>query len=223
MLFRSYVLARFIDGKILVAQSTTVVAGRPDKPALAAEITNTDKEVKVIAAKDCLVTLTVGKKTYTTDKYLYDETTGNYIYTFAIDRDLSGTAVTVTASNESGTSDPLKTQILKAAPDAPAVNPVYEGDKTITGTIELLDYTAPSEEGSEDKIPKEFKDAPSNVARTRTAVYAQIGDKTYKGTIDNDGNFVIEIPKLKEGTAIKLWGTNKAGRGPLVKVKVVKK
>jgi len=216
-----YVMARFIDGKILVAQKVTVTAGRPDTPALLNEIANTDKEVKVIAAKDCTVTLTIGKKTYNTDKYQYDEASGNYIYTLEIDRDLSGTAVTVTASNEAGTSDPLKSAVVKAAPDAPAVDPIRKGDNKITGTIELLDYVSSSGESSED-IPKEFKDAALNVAKTQTRVYAQIGDKTYKGTMDNDGKFVIEIPAQKEGTAIKLWGTNKAGRGPLVKVKVSK-
>lgn len=217
-----YAMARFSDGKILVAQSATVLAGRPDTPVLLSEITNADKEAKVIAMKDCVVTLTVGKKTYTTDQYQYDEVTGNYIYTLTIDRNLSDTAVSVTAANESGTSDPLTSKIIKTAPDAPAVNPVYEGDKTIKGTIELLDYAAPSQEGAEDAVPKEFKNQPSKVAKTQTRVYAQIGDKKYKGTIDNDGNFVIEIPKQKEGTSIKLWGMNKAGRGPLVKVKVVK-
>lgn len=218
-----YVMARFVDGRILIAQSFTVVAGRPDSPVLLNEITNTDKEVKVIATKDCEITLTIGKKTYTTDKYQYDEKADQYIYTFATDRDLSGTSVTVTATNESGTSDPLVSKIVKVSPDAPKVNPIAAGDKVITGTIELLDYVASQEEDSDIKLPKEFENAPANVAKTQTRVYAQIGNKTYKGTIDNDGGFAIEIPEQKEGTTIRLWGTNKAGRGPLIRVKVTKK
>lgn len=194
-------------------------------PELLNEITNTDKVAKVVAIKDSEITLTIGKKTYITDSYEYDEVTGNYIYTLAIDRDLSGTSVTITASNESGTSDPLVTKLVKVSPDAPSVNKVNEGDKVITGSIELLDFLIAQEDGAEteEKLPKEFKDAPAEVAKTQTRVYAQIGSKKYKGTIDNNGKFSIDIPKQKVGTAIKLWGTNKAGRGPLVKIQVTQK
>ena len=122
-----YVMARFVNGKILLAQSFTVTAGRPNTPTLLRDITNTDKEVKVSAAKDCEITLTIGKKTYTTNEYIYDELSGQYIYTLATDRDVSGTSVTVTSTNESGTSDPLITQLVKVSPDPPTVNTVYEG------------------------------------------------------------------------------------------------
>ena len=83
----------------------------------------------------------------------------------------------------------------------------------------------PQEEGNEitEEVPKEFEDAVSEVARTQTKVYAQIGNKKYKGTIDNKGNFFVEIPEHLEGTPIKLWGTNKAGRGSLIKIVVEKK
>lgn len=217
-----YAMVRFVDGKILLAQSITVVAGRPDTPVLINEITNTDKVVKVAAFKDVEIKLQIGKKTYTTTEYYYDEASGKYIYTLAVDRDLSGTKVEITAANQSGTSDPLVTEVVKAAPDAPRVNTVYEGDTIITGWIELLDYDFSGEGEAAGEIPKEFKNAPPNVARTQTRVYAQIGSKEYKGTIGDDGSFSITIPAQTEGTAIKLWGTNKAGRGPLVKVKVEK-
>lgn len=196
-----YVMARFVNGKILLAQSFTVTAGRPNTPTLLRDITNTDKEVKVSAAKDCEITLTIGKKTYTTNEYIYDELSGQYIYTLATDRDVSGTSVTVTSTNESGTSDPLITQLVKVSPDPPTVNTVYEGDKIISGSIELL----------------------GDDADTQTKVYAQIGSKTYKGTVEGNGDFTIKIPAQKEGAAIKLWGVNKAGRGPLIKIIVNKK
>lgn len=219
-----YAMVRFVDGKILMARSFIVSAGRPSMPTLLNEITNTDKEVKVVAIKDCEIELIIGKKKYTTNEYYYDEISDQYIYTLVTDRDLSGTVVEVFASNESGTSDPLISQLVKASPDSPTTNPVLAGDKTITGTIELIDYVVPQEEGAETevKLPKEFKNAPSEVAKTQTRVYAQIGNKTQKGSIDNEGNFTIEIPAQMEGTSIKLWGTNKAGRGPLVKIVVGK-
>lgn len=220
-----YAMVRFEDGKILQAQSFSVIAGRPDTPSLLNEIANTDKVAKVIAEKACTITLTIGDKVYTATEYQYDETLKKYIYTLTIDREVSETEVSVTASNAAGTSDPYTSKIIKTAPDAPNVNPIVAGDTKITGTIELIDYATPEQEDveTEETIPQEFKNAPGNVAKTQTTVYAQIGDKTYKGTIDNDGNFTIEIPKQKEGTTIKVWGTNKAGRGPLVSVKVTKK
>jgi 2',3'-cyclic-nucleotide 2'-phosphodiesterase/3'-nucleotidase len=220
-----YAMVRFENGRILLARALRVTAGRPDMPKLLNEITNTDKEVRVVSIKDVVISLKIGKKEYTGSKYEYDQTAGQYIYTLETDRALSGTKVTITARNDAGTSDPLVTELVKAAPDSPVVNTIFAGDKTITGAIELIDYVNPQEVGSgkEEKLPKEFKSAPSEVAKTQTRVYAQIGAKTYKGSIDNKGNFTIDIPEQIEGTAIKLWGTNKAGRGPLVKVIVAKK
>ena len=256
-----YVMTRFTDGKILSANQIEVVSGRPDTPILRKDITNTDKQVQVIADKDSEVTLTIGKKVYTSKEYKQEGGTGRFIYTLAIDRDVSGLPVTVIASNVTGSSDVLNSKTVKAAPDAPKVNPVKAGDTTITGTIELLDYTAlPASEGdtqelptvtpapasepsknatasepkpeatatdnqaeAADQLPASLKNAPAKVAGTQTRVFAQIGKKTYEGTIDDQGGFAITIPKQKVGTAIKLWGSNKAGRGPLIKVVVVAK
>jgi 2',3'-cyclic-nucleotide 2'-phosphodiesterase/3'-nucleotidase len=293
-----YVMTRFSEGKILLANMTVVQSTKPELPSLIKEIRNTDKVAQVAADKDCEVTLTIGKKTYKTKTYQKDKATGLYIYSFEIDRDASGTAVTVKASNAAGSSDVLTSKVLKAAPDAPVVKPVKAGDTIITGSIELLDYTAAAEEpvtadtpeaaaptaptitptpaevqtGTETSndqgktgktvqsiqnkpetdqkeaektegagngtdaqsnaqpnadgstaasTPETIKSIPEKVAATQTQVFAQIGKKTYEGTIDNKGNFTITIPKQKAGTAIKLWGTNKAGRGPLVTIKVV--
>jgi 2',3'-cyclic-nucleotide 2'-phosphodiesterase/3'-nucleotidase len=76
------------------------------------------------------------------------------------------------------------------------VNTIAAGAKKITGKVELLD--------------------------NETKIYAQIGKKAYEGTISKKGNFEIEIPKAKAGDKIKVWGTNKAGRGPLLQVVVEK-
>ena len=252
-----YVMTRFTEGRILLANRTVVLAGRPELPVLIKDITNTDKLVQVAADKNCEVTLTIGGKAYTTKDYQQNPETGLYVYTFETDRAASGVAVTVTASNEAGVSDILTSRIVKAAPDAPVVKPVKAGDKKITGTIELLDYVAPAtteatsgnettaasstkgktvesiqpkadsdKEASQSKtdtvaeksLPESLKNAPEKVAATQTRVFAQIGNKTYEGTINEKGKFTVKIPKQKAGTAIKLWGTNKAGRGPLVKI-----
>lgn len=220
-----YAMARFVDGRILLARSFTVVAGRPDMPSLLNEVTNTDKIVNVVSIKDVEIVLFIGGKRYSTKEYTYDEVANQYIYTLATDRDLSGTELVVTATNDSGTSDPLVTKIVKVSPELPIVNEVNEGDTSITGSIELLDFVLPQVEGAETEevIPKKFENAPPRVAKTQTRVFAQIDKKNYEGTLDNDGNFSIEIPEQKEGNKIKVWGTNKAGRGPLIKLVVLKK
>jgi 2',3'-cyclic-nucleotide 2'-phosphodiesterase / 3'-nucleotidase / 5'-nucleotidase len=216
-----YAMTRFTDGKILMANKIVVVAGRPDTPSLFKEVTNSDKQVQVIANKDCEVILSIGTKTYVTKEYQYDAVNGIYIYTFTTDRDVTGTIITVKATNESGTSDEFKSKIVKVAPEQPKVNPVKAGDTVVTGKVELLDYTVPGQTG-EVITPDRFKNAPAIVAKTQTRVFAQIGTKVYEGTIDKKGNFKITIPKQKTGTKISVWGSNKAGRGPLIKVIVVK-
>lgn len=191
-----YAMTRFTDGKILAANKTTVLGGAPSMPSLVKEITNTDKKVQVIAQKDCEIALTIGSKTYTTSESVYDEENDKYIYTLEIDRDVTGTEVSVTSTNLAGTSEAYTTTIVKAAPDQPEVNTVKSNHTKITGKIEVMDE--------------------------ETEVFAQIGKKTYKGTVDKKGNFSIKIPKQKAKTAIKVWGTNKEGRGPLVKIEVKK-
>jgi len=190
-----YVMTRFTDGKILLANKTVVLPGRPDTPSLLSEVTNADKLVKVIANKDCEITLTIGSKVYHSSIYEYDELMKQYSYTFVTDRDISGTIITISSTNVTGTGDIFTSRVVKAAPDSPQVNTVKAGDKVITGKIDLLD--------------------------DQTKVYAQIGKKKYEGAIDEEGNMKITIPKQSSDIAIKIWGTNKAGRGPLVKVLVV--
>lgn len=271
-----YVMTRFSDGKILLANSTVVLPGRPDTPSLVKDITNADKLVLINADKDCEVTVTIGTKSYVSSTYQIEELTGLAVYSFVVDRNGSGIEIKITATNVTGTSDAFTSKIVKAAPDQPMVEEVIEGDKVITGNIELLDYILPEQDinpsqdvtpalyansaqdntlaqdpvqdsiPAQDTIPAQdvkqkqditptqdiilnekaqdlFKDAPALVAQTQTRIFAQIGKKTYEGTIDQEGNFTITIPAQTAGTAIKIWGTNKAGRGPLIKVVVVAK
>lgn len=240
-----YAMVRFTDGRILQAGQATVLQGRPDTPSLLKEITNSDKLVEVIATKDCEVVLIIGQKTYTTKEYWYDEASSRYIYSLETDRDLSGTPVTITVINSVGTSDAYKTKLVKAAPDAPEVDALKAGDKNITGQIELYNYIIPvieadttlnentGEQDSTENIspietPKEVtgeeetlpEDVPATVAMTETKIFAKIGKKTYEGTIDNKGNFTITVPALKEGSEVWVWGTNKAGRGPLTLITI---
>lgn len=219
-----YAMVRFTDGEILLANKSTVLPGKPDAPSLIKEITNADKTVQVAAKKDCGVTLKIGSKTYLSSKYTYDKIAKQYIYNFSIDRAVSGTAVTVNAANIAGTSDSFKSVVIKTAPDQPMVSMVKEGDKLVSGKVELLDYTIPEQlsEVNIPKIPERFNNADPMVAKTQTQIYAQIGKKIYEGSINNEGKFTIEIPAQAEGTVIKVWGSNKAGRGPLIKLTVVK-
>ena len=223
-----YVLVRFDNGKIYLANKTEVLAGRPDTPELLKDITNTDKKVQIIAKKGAEIVLTIGDKEYRSATPEYDEKNNRYLYSFEIDRAVSGTVVKAYATNAVGNSDTLTSVIVKAAPDQPTVNDIKAGAKKITGKVELLDYTSPDESASsgnsetekKEEIPEHFKDAPEKVAKTQTRIYAQIGKKSYEGEITNSGKFTIKIPAQKAGTQIVVYAMNKAGRGPLIKVKV---
>ena len=190
-----YAMVRFTD-RIYLANVTSVLPALPASPSLVRDITNTDKLVEVIADKDSIVTLTIGKKQYQTETYIYDEENDQYIYTFNTDRDTSGTEVTITASNEGGTSKPYTSKTVKVSPDRPKVDTVKVGDKSIKGKVEMLD--------------------------DETQIFTKIGKKTYQGTVDEDGKYTIEVPKVKDGTVIRVWGHNKEGRGPLTKITVGK-
>ncbi len=225
-----YAMVRFTDGKILMANKTEVLASTPDAPSLVREITNTDKKVQLIAKKGSEINLTIGTKVYKTTAYEYDAANDQYIYSLEIDRVGSGTAVKATASNSAGTSKATTSKIKKTAPDQPKVDEIKAGKTKITGKVELLDYTVPvSETGGNDTAAGQdtkptaedpFKDAPAKVAKTQTRIFAQIGNKFYEGKITDKGDYTIEIPAQKAKTEITVWAMNKAGRGPLIKVKV---
>ncbi len=227
-----YAMVRFDNGKIYTVSKTEVQAGKPDMPTLVKEITNSDKTVQLVAKKGSEVTLTIGDTVYTSTTAEYDDINSRYLYTFEVNRTVSGTVVKAIAKNAVGTSDILTSAIVKAAPDQPKVDNIKKGATKITGKIELLDYVVPDKEKTEaevegntetvkkEEIPERFKDAPEKVAKTQTRIYAQIGKKYYEGSITNTGKFTIKIPSQKTGTEITVFGMNKAGRGPLIKVVV---
>lgn len=215
-----YAMTRFTDGNILQAAKTTVIEGIPGKPVLIKEITNTDKQVQVASKKDCTIEVKIGSKTFSSTDYVYDKEKDRYIYTVEINRSASASEVTITSTNLAGTSKELVSNVEKAAPDQPTVQPIKAVDTLITGEIELYDYTPKGSTKKKSSTPKIFKNAPEKVAKTQTRIYAQIGSKVYEGSIDNKGAFRIEIPVQKAGTVVSVWGTNKAGRGPMMKVTV---
>jgi 2',3'-cyclic-nucleotide 2'-phosphodiesterase / 3'-nucleotidase / 5'-nucleotidase len=240
-----YALTRFDDGEIISVAMQEVIATLPIKPYLIEEITNTTKQVQVVTDEDCTVTISIGSKKYTSTKSEFDETLNAYVYTVEIGRNNSGTGIKVYAKNNVGYSPVYKNEIIKVAPDSPTVDDVYADSTKITGIIDVFDLIKPedtsvvtdettNEEVSQD-VPVSDKDSKeqskeessdtkkkSLVEESGTVVYAKIGSKTYKGTIDDNGNFTIKIKKQKVGTKIYVWGSNESGRGPITTI-VVKK
>lgn len=225
-----YAMTRFTDGDIISAAKTVVLPTLPVKPYLIEEISNSSKEVFVITDEDCLVTVKIGSNLYTSTKYVYDTNYKAYVYTVNVGRVDSGTAVSVYASNLAGTSAIRKSKIVKLAPNSPKVKAVYTDSTKITGTVEVFDVVLTKDaDGSvitSELITKSKENAEdmsnvlSFVEQTDTKIYAKVGNKTYVGTIDEDGNFTIKIKKQKEGTVINVWATNKGGRGPQTKITV---
>jgi 2',3'-cyclic-nucleotide 2'-phosphodiesterase/3'-nucleotidase len=225
-----YAMVRFDNGKIYTANKIETQAGMPDKPILVKDITNTDNTVQLVGKKGSEVTLTIGEAVYTSTTAEYDAVNNRYLYNFEIDRAISGTKVKASAKNAAGISDVMTSVIAKVAPNQPKVDNIKKGATKITGKIELLDYVAPAKDTTEaegntettkqEETPERFKDAPEKVAKTQTRIYAQIGKKYYEGSITNSGKFTIKIPAQKAGTEITVFGMNKAGKGPLIKVVV---
>lgn len=214
-----YAMSRFTDGKILDAAKYTVIEGRPEKPTLVKRVTNTDKQIQIASMKDCKIIARIGSKTYFTDRSEYDEKKKQYVYTITINRTVSDSEVKITSANQAGTSEELVIYIIKVAPDQPIVDEIKAGDTMITGTVELYHYVP--EDGSKESVPKQFKKAPKEVAKTQTRIFAQLGSKVYEGSISNQGKFKIEIPAPKAGDEFYVWGSNNGGRGPLSKVTVL--
>lgn len=202
-----YVYTRYIDGEMIEADRIQVKLAKPDTPyILNSRITNVTKTIKVITDKDSTVTVKVGDKKYTTTTYQYDSTLDAYVYSLVITKVNSGTEVKIYATNKAGTSKSYTTKVVKTAPNSPKVDEVYAGDKVITGKVNIVELTDPEKEQV-------------------TTVYAKIGKKTYKGTVDEEGNFTIKIKAQKKNTTITVWGENVSGRGPskVIKVKAEKK
>lgn len=218
-----YAMTRFTDGKILHAAKYTVIEGIPGKPVFVKRITNTDKQIQVASKKDCNIVVKIGSKTYSSKEYIHDKEKNQYIYTVNINRTASDSEVKITSTNEAGTSKELVLYVVKVAPDQPEVASIKAGDTMITGKIDLYDYTPEDDSNKKktEKTPKIFKNAPKKVAKTQTRIFAQIGSKVYEGSINNKGEFKIEIPAAEAGNDVSIWGSNKAGRGPLIKVTVV--
>ncbi len=218
-----YAMTRFSDGNILQATKYTVIEGIPGKPVLVKSITNTDKQIQVASKKDCNIVVKIGSKTYASKKYVYDKEKDQYIYTVDINRSATDSEVKITSTNQAGTSKELVAYVLKAAPDQPVVASIKAGETTITGKIDLYEYIpegSTKEKEAKKSTPKIFKNAPKKVAQTQTRIFAQIGSKVYEGSIDKKGAFKIEIPEQEAGTDVFVWGSNKAGRGPLIKVTI---
>ena len=142
-----YVMERYKDGNIILANKTVVLLGKPDKPSLARNLRNTDKIAYVIAEKNCKVTLRIGHHSYETSKYTEDQNNGNYKYAVNISRASSGNEVYISARNAAGSSGIYASVIEKRGPDKPQVNEVKAGDKVITGKVDLFDY----EEATQDE------------------------------------------------------------------------
>ncbi|MDF2586469.1 MAG: hypothetical protein K0S41_310 [Anaerocolumna sp.] len=240
-----YAMTRFDDGEIISVAMQEVIATLPIKPYLIEEITNSTKQVQVVTDEACTVTVKLGSKKYTSNKSEFDETLNAYVYTVEIGRNNSNTEIKVYAKNNVGYSPIYKNKIIKVAPDSPVVDEVYADSTKITGTIEVFDLIKPEESNEEagnssveeasntkqssNDDSKQINDEAEETTKTTslveesgTFVYAKIGSKTYKGTIDDDGNFTIKIKKQKVGTKIYVWGSNEGGRGPITTI-VVKK
>ena len=167
--------------------ATTVVTDTtaPDTPTVN-PVTSEDKTITGTAEPGSTVTVTFPDGTTATG--IADEN-GNYVIDIPANEDLKGgETLPVTATDKDGNTSEKASTVVKdtTAPEAPTVNPVHKGDKTITGT---------AEPGS--TVTVTFPDG-----------------RTASGTADEDGNYVINIPtgeELKGGDHIGVTATDADG------------
>ncbi|MFU0767445.1 Ig-like domain-containing protein, partial [Staphylococcus warneri] len=167
--------------------ATTVVTDTtaPSVPTIN-PVTSDDTQITGKAEPGSTVTVTFPDGTTATGK---TDENGNYVIDIPSNEDLKGgETLPVTATDKDGnTSEPATTVVTDTtAPEAPTVNPVHKGDKTITGK---------AEPGSTVTIT--FPDG-----------------TTATGKTDENGNYVIDIPageNLKGGDHIGVTATDANG------------
>lgn len=207
-----YAYTRFTNGSIYEVEEINVIADVPLVPFTTnKKITTNTKTIKMVTDEKCTVVMYVGDEKYTKTECTYDSNLDGYVYSFSIPRTNSNKTIKAYAKNSVGASKSVKLTIEETAPNAPKVDKVKSTDEKITGTVHLI---AP------DSLDEYSEVTAKN---TKTVVYAKIGKKTYKGKVNDEGEFTIKIPKQKAGTVITVWGTNEAGGdGPEKKIKVAK-
>ncbi|EJR91131.1 beta-lactamase [Bacillus cereus VD200] len=108
---------------------------------------------------------------------------GNGNFSIDIPKQKAGTELTVTQALDGSTSEKTVVTVKDGtAPDAPKVNPVTSQDTKITGT---------GEKGAKATV--------------------KIGNGEYEGTVDEKGNYAIDIPEQPVGTELSVTLTDAAG------------
>ncbi|MEJ7464267.1 Ig-like domain-containing protein, partial [Staphylococcus saprophyticus] len=149
-------------------------------------VTSEDKTITGKAEPGSTVTVTFPDGTTATGK---TDENGNYVIDIPSNEDLKGgETLPVTATDKDGNeSEPATTVVTDTtAPEAPTVNPVHKGDKTITGKAE-----------PNSTVTITFPDG-----------------TTATGKTDENGNYVIDIPvgeNLKGGDHIGVTATDANG------------
>ncbi len=174
------------DGNTSDKASTVVTDTTAPTAPTVNPVTSEDKTITGTAEPGSTVTVTFPDGTTATGTA--DEN-GNYVIDIPANEDLKGgETLPVTATDKDGNTSEKASTVVKdtTAPEAPTVNPVHKGDKTITGT---------AEPGS--TVTVTFPDG-----------------RTASGTADEDGNYVINIPtgeELKGGDHIEVTATDANG------------
>ncbi|ABX43787.1 Ig-like domain-containing protein [Lachnoclostridium phytofermentans] len=185
----------------LIALTTKIVKyEKPKSPILLTEITNTHKNLKIVTEQNNSVIATIGNKVYESKSGVYNKKYKGYVHTVAIEKVNSGTKIIIHALNETTMSDPLEIKVVKLAPDMPIVKPITTGQMTIEGSVDVF------LSGNEGE---------ATIKNSKTKVYAKIDNINYTGVISDDGTFTIKVPKLKSGSLIKIYASNKNGYGPI--------
>ncbi|MBO5198380.1 MAG: 5'-nucleotidase C-terminal domain-containing protein [Lachnospiraceae bacterium] len=161
-----YAMSRYEDGGIIAASASYVALPKPNVPSFFETPDNSMGVIQVVGDRYTeRMVLKVGKKEYSLEEFETEEGTGNRIFTFATGQIASGTKLTAYAENSTAESKSATAVVMKLAPDAPKVEEVLAGAKTITGTVEIL-APAPEDAETADEEKEAVKSDESDEADT---------------------------------------------------------
>lgn len=183
--FHSQATSQLVDLSILsgedVATATLEAPVKPESPMFDEPVYTTDDSISGTAPANTEVLLVINGEEYRAG------TGTDGIFNISIPTQEAGTIITGTAISEEGyESEESVVTVFEAPdtepPDTPVVEPVYSNHSEVTGT---------GEPDAEVKVT--------------------IGATEYTGTVDGEGNFIVNIPEQTADTVISITLTDETG------------
>lgn len=199
-----YAVYRNAQNDIAEVAKLTVSLALPEAPELLTQtIYNNTRKISVFCPDSCTAIVKINGKSYKAEKGTYDKSLKGYLYQIEIEASPAGSTAYLFMENAAGRSKKITTTIIARIPEISDLSKVTVKTKKVTGSVSLV-------------LPMESLEVPT-VENTKTRIYAKVKkkdgkEKTYEGTIKQDGTFKIVFDsKPEKGTKIIVWAENAYG------------